>query len=428
MARKKKEQAPTPTPSAAQVEKPDNQDKSENPGKPETVKHEIEVVVPTVAPLAVAALPSADEMTKRAEEQIKLRKAYVRLVAQELRPEDCIMFGEEVYIPAKPCRDILSWARINVKLEPMTEHRYSSPDGEFIIFEVGAKLTDQNGREIDILGNRSTRDDFFGIAGKQRICPECKIQCEYGLPWDGAKYKSYYCKQHPRVKPEEIVHYKPLYDVEIGDVRKAAVTNLWNKAIKAIGLAPTIEDLAAAGVDVKKIKKPFEFGSSKDNQPKRESSPSHQEPKPTSNAPATQPSSSQQKPASDPTPAPEPPPSGEFFVKGQLQEVKASQTKEKKQPFLALRVADKTLTAFDNKELVTDSRGSKSHAFVLLGKAKGQQVEFRVRQSGKYLNVTKYMRIDTLEWDDDGILVLRREGGVPKAEIPPWDPPEKELW
>ena len=158
------------------------------------------------------------------------------------------MFGgrdvEEVYLPAKPCRDILSWARIKVAPHwPIEEHHYNSPDGEYIEFVIPATITDGSGREIDVIGNRSTRDEFFGIAGKDRKCKICGTAATYGLPWPSAQYKSWFCKDHPNERPEEVIHYLPLHDVDIASVRQAAVTNLLNDTLQAVALVQRCANL-----------------------------------------------------------------------------------------------------------------------------------------------------------------------------------------
>lgn len=227
--------------------------------QPQPVPVKAEIVPAALANMELAAPPSAEEVLKSAERQIQIFRGYVKLVAKFVRPEDVLVFGKEgkeIYLPAKPCRDILSWARINVKPHwPITEHRYQSPDGDFIEFEISATISDQNGRQVDVIGNRSSRDDFFGIDCVLWVCPECGEETEKGRWNDSKKRYDNTCKKHGQIDAERKAVYLPLYDVDLASVRQAAVTNLWNHALKAVGLCPTLQDLSEAGMDISKVQR-----------------------------------------------------------------------------------------------------------------------------------------------------------------------------
>lgn len=372
-----------------------------------------------ISALMPIAPPSPEEVLTLAENQIKIRKGYVKLVARQLRPQDVLVFGEEVYLPAKPCQDILSWARIRVKPHwPVEEHHYNSPDGEYIEFVITATLTDTGGREVDVMGNRSTRDEFFGIAGKLYPCPQCGEPCKWQKVNPNDQRDSTVCAVHGKVwvkKENIVIKYLPIYDVDVPSVRSAAVTNLWNKALKAIGLMPTLQDLADEGMDISKVKRvDFKGGdgksSSQSTTPKQQPPQSNQ---PKAAAPSSTATATSAKAAT--LPKSQIPDKVHF---GTLESIKPGTTQPKKdgkptgekgRPFLGLIVDGVKITCFDDKELALDTRGLKKRAFDLLLGAVGQPVAFRVKTNGQYENVTGYERIGDYEWDQDGIPILRRE-------------------
>ena len=376
-----------------------------------------------ISALMPQAPPSPEEVLKVAENQIQIRRGYVRLVAASLRPEDVLVFGEEVYLPAKPCQDILSWARIRVKPHwPVEEHHYNSPQGEFIEFVITATLTDTGGREVDAMGNRSTRDEFFGISGKESVCPECQTPVKWQRLNPNDKYDSAMCPTHRKVKPEKIVHYLPLYDVDIPSVRSAAVTNLWNKSLKAIGLMPTLQDLASAGMDISKVKRVDFSGEKKRPAPPQQAQPKQPaNPNPTQAAPQQSAQQSAKTPAAS-SAAPSRASIPDRVIVGTLEEIKPGTTVPKDKatgrptgaegrPFLGLIVNGDKITCFDNKELALDVKQPPTtmHAFTLLAKSIGMRVELRVKKSGQWDNVTGFQRIGDFEWDEQHTPILRRE-------------------
>lgn len=399
-------------------------------------------IVPVAAALAPA--PTPQQVLDAAERQIAIRKGYMKLIASSVRPEEVLVFGgkdrEEVYLPERVCRNILNWTRCRVSFEgPMEEHRYTSPDGEFIEFVQNALVIDPTGFEMSILGNRSTRDDFFGLAGKEHKCPVCKKDAKYDFPWQGAKFKGWFCPDHPRAKPDEIVHYLPLFDVDIASVRKSAITNLWNSAVKAIGLQPSLLDLKDAGMDIAKVQR-VEFGS-KRREPNESgpATPAQEQKKPaTPSAPAGHPAAAPAKPAEAPKQTEETKPSGperaEIPWSGKIDMV-YSRGKDN-QPLKSQRgssyrkvvISGNTYFVFDNKQMPIDDGKVKTPLFELLDQAKaGTAIEFtatesKAKQGQSMWNITKVLRIGNLEWDETGIPVLRRD--PPMRE--PGDEPEQE--
>ena len=403
--------------------------KKEQPKEKAQPKPAEAAIVQVPTQLEIAAPPSPEEVLKAANRQIEIFRGYVKLVAKFVRPEDVLVFGEEVYLPAKPCQDILSWARINIKPHwPVFEHRYDSPDGEFIEFEISATIRDGSGREVDVIGNRSTRDEFFGIAGKEYLCPDCKGKTVRKKLRDTDQYESNVCvnQQCPKngkwVKPEVVIHYLPLYDVDIPSVRQAAVTNLWNHALKAVGLRPTLQDLQEAGMDISKVKR-VDFSGKKADKPAGG----------TGNAnraePSRQPAGTQQPGASQPqntghapqTPGPMAPPKAniqpmEDLVMGPMDEMKLLKTKGG-QPFVGIVVSGQKLTLFDNKVVSIDGKKNEP-LFDILGRIPKKAFgRFIVRRKGEYLNIVTVLQLGAYEWEPDGTSVLRRDT-VPNQQEP----------
>jgi hypothetical protein len=389
----------------------------------------------------IAPVPTPEQLLDSAARQITLRKGYVKLIAASVRPEEVLVFGgadrEEVYLPERICRSILNWTRCKVSFRgQMEEHRYDSPDGQFIEFVQNAVVIDPTGFEMSILGNRSTRDEFFGVAGKTHKCSVCQKDAKYDFPWEGAKYKGYFCPDHPKAKIEDATHWLPLWDVDLASVRKSAITNLWNGAVKAIGLQPTLLDLKEAGMEISKVQH-VAFGSKREpKQPGAGEKPKTPQNSPPASKPAPQPKQDEQpkasaQPAAAPkgnepaptdtnrheTPAPSGPPRAEIptdgvidIVYNQGQDGKALISK-KGSPYRKLVISGNTYFLFDNKQMPIDDGRVKTPLFELLDEAKkGTPVQFIAKEGsqGRW-GIERVMRIGNLEWSEDGVPVLRRE-------------------
>lgn len=387
---------------------------------PPEPKQEPRVLVlrdPAIGGLVPAAPPSPEEVLQLAENQIKIRKGYVKLVSAFLKPHDILVFGEEIYLPARPCQDILSWARIRVTPHwPVQEYRYDSPDGPFIEFVITATITDSGGRPVDVMGNRSTRDEFFGISGKTYVCPTCKGPLARRKAYPNDKWESNFCDagNHGKVKADVIVHYLPLFDVDIPSVRSAAVTNLWNKALKACGLMPTLQDLEETGMDISKVKR-IDFKSDGKQAPQAQSQPKQTaSPKtaPASQTPPPQPSSV--SPSTGPPKAVIPP--SNF---GNLQAFKKLKTQKGSDYGIAtLRGTD--FFVFDNKSL--NVGGTRPYTvFELLDLAASSHwiCQFTIesfvgKKDGKTgWRIVGASKIGEYEWDDQGVPVIRRQANAP---------------
>ena len=398
-------------------------------------------IIPAPA-LELASPPSAQQVQEAAERQIQIRKGYIKLIAQNLRPENVLVFGgnksEEVYIPKNTAMNVLAWARVEIEFDgPMEEHRYQSPDGEFAEFVINATVTDGSGRSVPVIGNRSTRDEFFGIASKEHVCPTCKMKSTYGFPWDGARYESWYCKDHPKARQDQIIHYLPLHDVDIASVRQAAVANLWNHALEAIGLRPTLLDLKEAGMDVTKVKM-IGFGSSREEEkPEKKAAPAKQAAqKQKQDAPIMEteyvdPEKSKCAECGssfgvhlvtcskfkNPGMSGKPPekatiPDSAHSIKGEIEAVHMGKSSGGS-PYRRVIVKGTTYFIFDNKEKLVDGSRKVKMFDVLDAAVPGMPCEFMFEigdaKGKKMSRITNLLRVGNYEWELDSTPVLRRD-------------------
>lgn len=413
-----------------------------------------QIVVAAPATIEVAAPPSPEAVIAQAERQIKIRRGYIKLIAHQLRPEEVLVFGgrdsQEVYLPKNTCMNLLSWSKVEIHFDgPMQEHRYTSPDGEFLEFVINAIVVDPSGRKVPVVGNRSTRDEFFGVAGKERTCPVCNRKAEWGKPWPDAKWEKWFCPDHPREKKiKEVVHYLPLYDVDIASVRQSAVANLWNHALEAIGLRPNLLDLKEAGMDITRVKK-IGFGSDREEakEPEKkaaaagETQPKKQTAKPdtskgaettsaaapSNNAPAEQRKTVSDRTASQATndrPTGATPPKAEipndlYPVRGVLEwyDEKGKDGKELKTgkgtPMRKVTVKGVRYTIFDNREMKLDGTRTARLFDILKSLDKGAEIAFlgqdTITEKGAFRNATCFTKIGSLEWLNDGTPCVQRE-------------------
>lgn len=393
---------------------------------------------------------SPEESLKLAERRVEYFKGIVQLIAKSISPERLLIYARrgnlseqellklKVYLPAEPCQRILTWAGVTWKPDAsMIERRDHDEQGEFIEYDVWVSVITPNGQERRVMGSCSTRDPFFGVAYTFYGCPACRVKVEY-------KQR---CAEHPDAKPRRLNVYRPLCDVDRGDVRKKALTNCWNKAVDALGLCPTLADLKSAGVDINKISRAA-FGQ--DTGEGEEQQPPHQTP--TQSRPPAQPEPQQAKPASAPqsapTPAPQaaapapgpmaapkanipPPPAGTTpapakartpgsVVRSTIQAVytKAQSGQplrtSKGSVFVRLAIDGEYYTVFDNCTRSTDGR-NQLQMFDILGSAdKNAAIDFvyedKKLDNGSVLhNITQIFRVGLHEWDESGVSVLRRD-------------------
>lgn len=156
--------------------------------------------------------------------QIEYAKLVVKLIAKHIRPKQVRMFGDNLHFERSACEQILSWGGVSITDVEIKEKRYEDDKGVFYDFETWGTVQFKDGREMRLMGNCSTRSDFFGK------------------------------------KKDE---YLPLSEVDIPSIKQASYTNLMNHAaIRFFGLKSiTLDELKAAGMDIEKIEKvSFERG------------------------------------------------------------------------------------------------------------------------------------------------------------------------
>ncbi len=156
-----------------------------------------------------------------AEATIERANMILKLIAKHIRPTEIRLFGNEgaknIHFERGACEKILMWAGAKIKMDHKfnTERIVDEKGDAYYDYEIWGTL-EIDGRTIDIMGNCSTRSDFFGTKGGE---------------------------------------YKPLSEIDIPSIKQAAITNLWNHAcVRGLGLkSMTLEDLKAAGMNIEKI-------------------------------------------------------------------------------------------------------------------------------------------------------------------------------
>ncbi len=157
------------------------------------------------------------QMLAKADAQIEFRRGLVKLIATKINPLDVVIYGksprESIHFGKGACKQVLSWIEADIKNVRIVEHHYTNKDGPYILFECSGEMTMPGGRIVNVIGSRATYDDFFGtVAGNARALDE----------------------------------------VDVPSVRMAAVTSMWNHALEDAGMKPTLEELVAGGMDLKK--------------------------------------------------------------------------------------------------------------------------------------------------------------------------------
>lgn len=216
------------------------------------------IVPHQTASIAIPDDQSVGQALARAERQIQFRKGIVKLIAANIDQRDIQLFGsgdsENLWLSKNACKQILSWAGARVEPDSVIqEKQYDGVDGKYIDFEVWATILTPDSRAVRTMGNRSTYDDFY--AKKTRYtCPQCKALTEFERG----------CPEHGKVRSVKEEYYLPLSEVDIPAIKQAAITNMWNHAVQDMGLMPTLDDLKAAGLDLKAQKR-VEFKGNKQN-------------------------------------------------------------------------------------------------------------------------------------------------------------------
>ena len=156
-----------------------------------------------------------DEAIKRAELQIEGIKKIKALSIRVTNEDDWVIFEGKPTTQNSGNMKIAQLWGVSFLSPKIEETRRNDEKGEYIEFTISG-YGEWNKRQIHDIGTFSTRDPLLG-----------------------------------KVKGE----YRPLCDVDLQDVKKAALSN-WQSRIlrKVLGLSFNLDDLKNAGLDVAKIK------------------------------------------------------------------------------------------------------------------------------------------------------------------------------
>ena len=156
-----------------------------------------------------------ERMAANADRQIVALKKVMLAALKMTNPHDWVILGGQPYLTASGAEKIarlfgISWYDFEIK-----EDRYEDDKGPYIVFTVKGKFR-MGDSEIEAVGTCSTRNAFFGKAKGE---------------------------------------LKPLSDIDIPSVKKAAVTNcIVNGVKRLLGIRTlTLDALKAAGIDPSKV-------------------------------------------------------------------------------------------------------------------------------------------------------------------------------
>lgn len=160
----------------------------------------------------------SDEMTTATQAAASIERANIilKMIAKHIRPNEIRLFGTNMHFERSACEKILMWAGAKITNVRLVPDRIVDEKNEVYYDYEAWGTVEIDGRVLEMMGNCSTRSDFFGtVQGK----------------------------------------LKPLSEVDIPSIKQAAITNLWNQAcVRSLGLKSlTLDDLKAAGMDTSKI-------------------------------------------------------------------------------------------------------------------------------------------------------------------------------
>lgn len=387
--------------------------------------------IPPKEPSATLAIPpgpvpeeSVEQALFRAEQRIRYRQGILKLIAASVEPNDVLIYGdppnEHPYFTEHACRFILNAAGIKLSDPIMVPQRYDGKEGPYIDFEYWATILTSDGRFVRTMGNCATEDDFYSKRFRW-ICPDCKALTHYAKP----KPRCSACGPVDAIK--EAFHL-PLTEVDVPSVKKKAMTNLWNQALRDLALMPSLDELKKAGMDTNKLKR-VRFGDAKDSGAAPERSGAAE---PTRKAPTAAPQTQTgvtsgtggEKTASsptkhntsegNPTPRPsQPAPPPKAVLPKRIESVRAAVAQNgdaKGNIYLRIVQAGQTLFCFDNRKMGEDER-----LFDILKDSEGQDAQLLVAEQTrksdgkKFLAVVGALKIGDREWGTDGFPILRRE-------------------
>jgi hypothetical protein len=169
------------------------------------------------------------ELAERAEKRVQAINKIKQMALKATNEHDWCDQSGRPYLEGFGCEKVaglfgIGWRDIK---EPMM---FVEEDGHFMYSYTGTFV--MGGREIEVIGTRSSRDEFFSK--------------RYKFNEETGKKEAY---------------SRPPSEIDKGDVKKAAYTNLlMNGITRILGIRNlTYDDLKAAGLDVSKITK-VEYG------------------------------------------------------------------------------------------------------------------------------------------------------------------------
>ena len=151
-----------------------------------------------------------------ANASIERANIILKLIAKHVRPSELRLFQENLHFERGACEKILLWAGASIKKTRIEKIEILDEKNErYYIFECWGSVF-LGDRELEVVGNCSTRSEFFGVRN--------------GM-------------------------FKPLSEIDIPSVRISAYTNMLNHAcIRSLGLKSlTLDDLKFAGMDTSRI-------------------------------------------------------------------------------------------------------------------------------------------------------------------------------
>ncbi len=180
---------------------------------------------------AAGTLPSyglSEATLKHAERQVALQKRAKVIALASTGPEDWVMIDGKPYLAQAGCKKVAGVFGVSISEVRMTKEREDIGGEDRITYIAEADFT-HAGRTVQEIGAASSVDKFFAQRSEWSEGP------------DGKK-----SKRTIRI---------PLAEIDLPSVRKKALTNCYNRGIKAVLGIGTFEpkDLIAAGIAVDRI-------------------------------------------------------------------------------------------------------------------------------------------------------------------------------
>jgi hypothetical protein len=196
--------------------------------------------------LSLINIPASGFSVEREIEQIEKGVELfnkIKIVALKLtKPSDWVDQGATMYLMDRGAENIAVAFGVDIGDVKLAMEWADDPKGRYYTFVASGRAYSRRlGRSVEDIGVCSQRDKFFGFKGGQ---------------------------------------LKEIEDVDMANIRRKAVTNLYNRLIKrVVGLSGvTVDDLKASGMDVAKIGKvEYQAGGQKGESALSESAKSSRE-------------------------------------------------------------------------------------------------------------------------------------------------------